>query len=366
MPPVAAPVTAIKAAAYTIPTDSQEADGTLSWNKTTMIVVHVEAGGKTGLGYTYIDKSIVGLLQGILAEAIVGHDAMNIGDLHERMRRTVRNIGRSGLAATAISAVDIALWDVKAKLLGVSLSMLLGKRQDSVPVYDSGGFTSYDDARLRDQSSAWVECDGCRAVKMKVGRQPERDPHRVAVAKQAIGNADLFVDANGAYSVKDVAALAMVFADRADIRWFEEPLSSYNVAGLAALRPLLPPAVDQAAGEYIYTLDGARILLESGAVDVLQADASRCGGITGFLQVADLCDAFHTDLSGHCAPSLHLSVACAAPRLRHLEWFHDHVLIEQKLFDGAPVCLGGTIAPDDSRPGHGLVFKQADAEVFGG
>jgi L-alanine-DL-glutamate epimerase-like enolase superfamily enzyme len=105
-------------------------------------------------------------------------------------------------------------------------------------------------------------------------------------------------------------------------------------------------------------------MLEAGAVDVLQADATRCGGITGFLRAAALCDAFQVPLSSHCAPSVHLPVACAAPRLRHMEWFHDHVRIERMLFDGAPTLRGGHIAPDLSRPGHGLAFRHADAERF--
>ena len=104
-----------------------------------------------------------------------------------------------------------------------------------------------------------------------------------------------------------------------------------------------------AAGEYAYTVDYVRSMLEAGAVDVQQADVTRCGGITAFLQIAALCEAFHIDLSGHCAPSLHLHVACASPRLRHLEWFHDHVRIEQMLFDGAPVPSAGEIRPDPSQ-----------------
>jgi L-alanine-DL-glutamate epimerase-like enolase superfamily enzyme len=105
-------------------------------------------------------------------------------------------------------------------------------------------------------------------------------------------------------------------------------------------------------------------MLEAGAVDVQQADATRCGGFTGFLQIAALCDAFHVDLSGHCAPALHLHAACAAPRMRHLEWFHDHVRIERMLFDGAPQPRNGEIAPDLTRSGNGLVFKREDAARY--
>jgi L-alanine-DL-glutamate epimerase-like enolase superfamily enzyme len=183
------------------------------------------------------------------------------------------------------------------------------------------------------------------------------------VAKRAIGDALLFVDANGACTPRQAIRLANIFAER-DVRWFEEPVSSDDLPGLAMVRQHAPFGMDVAAGEYAYTVDYVRTMLASGAVDVQQADATRCGGFTGFLEIAALCNSFHVDLSAHCAPALHMAVACAAPRMRHLEWFHDHVRIEQMLFDGAPVPRNGTISPDLSRPGHGLSFKAEDAARY--
>jgi L-alanine-DL-glutamate epimerase-like enolase superfamily enzyme len=351
----------LAAAAYRIPTAGPEADGTFAWNATTLVVVHVEAGGRTGLGYTYADASVAATIRGVLAPAIHGRDAFDIGGLWAAMGREVRNLGRSGLAATAVSAVDTALWDLKARLLDLPLARLIGRRRDAVPIYGSGGFTSYSDDELREQLAGWVARDGCRFVKMKIGSDPDRDPQRVKAAKSAIGESQLFVDANGAFSVKE----ALRFAKRCgDVRWFEEPVTSDDLPGLRLARERAPAAMDIAAGEYIYTLDDARRMLEAGAVDVLQADVTRCGGITGFLAIAALCEAHHIDLSGHCAPSIHRHVACCVPRLRHLEWFFDHVRIEQMLFDGAPVARDGMIAPDLGRPGHGLVFKDQDAARF--
>jgi L-alanine-DL-glutamate epimerase-like enolase superfamily enzyme len=208
-----------------------------------------------------------------------------------------------------------------------------------------------------------VERDGCRFVKMKIGSEPERDPQRVNEARSAIGERELFVDANGAFSVKQALEFAASCAE-ADIHWFEEPVTSDDLSGLRLMRERAPEPMEIAAGEYIYTCDDARRMLECDAVDVLQADATRCGGITGFLQIGALCEAHHTDLSAHCAPAVHRHVACAVPRLRHIEWFHDHVRIEQMLFDGAPVASAGTIEPDLGRPGHGLTFKHQDAERF--
>ena len=356
-----APITAARAEAFRIPTDSPEADGTFAWEATTLVVVHVEAGGETGLGYTYADTGVVAVVQDLLAKAIAQGDCFDVPGCWLAMQRRVRNQGRSGLAACAISAIDAALWDLKAKLLDAPLARLLGRCRDRVPIYGSGGFTSYSDAQLRAQLSGWVERDGCRAVKMKIGSEPERDPERIAQARSAIGNAALFVDANGAFSVKQALALLDRCAD-ADIRWFEEPVTSDDLPGLRLMRERAP--MDIAAGEYTYTSDDARRMLASNAVDVLQADATRCGGITGFLQVGALCEAHHIDLSGHCAPAIHRHAACAVPRLRNLEWFHDHVRIEHMLFDGAPIARDGAIEPDLSRPGLGLTFKRQDAERF--
>ena len=359
-----APIRAVAARAYTIPTDAPEADGTYSWRNTTIVVVTIEAGGQGGLGFTYSSEAIVALVGGPLSAALCGQDAFDIPHCHRLLLNQVRNLGRSGLAATAISALDAGLWDLKAKLLNLPLAALLGRARSDVPIYGSGGFTSYDDRQLTRQLSRWVEQDGCRAVKMKIGSHPDDDLRRVKVAKEAIGDASLFVDANGAYSVKQALRIANSFAAEAEVAWFEEPVSSDDLDGLAQVRASAPSCMDVAAGEYAYNADDVRNMLVRRAVDVQQADASRCLGVTGFLQAAALCDAHHIDLSGHCAPALHVHPACAAPRLRHLEWFHDHVRIEHMLFDGAPVAKDGAIRPDMSRPGLGLELKERDVERY--
>jgi L-alanine-DL-glutamate epimerase-like enolase superfamily enzyme len=353
----------VHAHAYTIPTDKPEADGTFHWTSTTLIVVHARGGGQTGLGYTYTDGCIVSLIERKLAETLDHADVMDPPAAWSAMQQAVRNMGRAGLTATAISAVDTALWDLKAKLHGEPLCVLLGRFRNEVPIYGSGGFTTYSDKELRDQLSGWVEEDGCRWVKMKVGSHPEADPHRVETAKQSIGDRTLFVDGIGAYNVKQALQLADIFA-RQDVAWFEEPVSSDDLHGLQVMRRRAPAVMEIAAGEYGYDIGYFRRMLDAQAVDVLQADITRCGGVTGFLQVAALCNAHYIDLSGHCAPSLHLHAACAAPRFRHLEWFHDHVRIEHMLFDGAPQPRNGLITPDLTRPGLGLTFKAKDAEKF--
>lgn len=358
-----APIEKVRAAAYTIPTDRPEADGTFSWDATTLVVVQACGGGGEGLGYTYSDASIVRLIGKTLAPTIAGGDVFDPAWAWAAMQRAVRNLGRTGLAATAISAVDAALWDLKARLLDLPLVALLGRTRDRIPIYGSGGFTTYSDEVMRAQLMQWSARDGCRSVKIKIGSDPQRDPQRVRVAKQAIGDASLFVDANGAFSVKEALRLAEIFVEQ-EVVWFEEPVSSDDLDGLAHVRRRAPAGMDIAAGEYGYTLDYFERMLSALAVDCQQADLTRCGGVTGFLRVAALCAARHLDLSGHCAPALHLHPACAAPRLRHLEWFHDHVRIEAMLFEGAPVPQDGEIAPDLERPGHGLTLRAADAAKF--
>ena len=357
-----APITNVRARAYTIPTDRPEADGTFAWDSTTLVVVHAEGGGKTGLGYTYTHESIVALIESKLKAVVSGTDAMDPPAAFTSMQRAVRNFGREGLAATAISAVDAALWDLKARLLDLPLCTLLGRVRDAVAIYGSGGFTTYSLDEVEEQLCGWAERDGCRWVKMKIGTHPDDDPVRVGKAAIALNKrASLFVDANGGYTVKQAFAMAEAFSAN-NVGWFEEPVSSDDLEGLRLVRHRAPAGMDIAAGEYGYDIDYYRRIFAAGAVDVIQADVTRCGGVTGFLQVAALADAHHIDLSGHCAPSLHLHVACAAPRLRHLEWFHDHVRIEHMLFDGAPHPSDGKIKPDPTRPGCGLELKRDEAE----
>jgi len=263
----------------------------------------------------------------------------------------------------AIAAVDAALWDVKARLLDLPLVKLLGAVRDAVPVYGSGGFTSYSIERLQRQLAGWVE-RGIRAVKMKVGRVPADDHARVRAARAAIGPASgLFVDANGAYSVKQALAHAEAFAEEG-VTWLEEPVSSDDLDGLRAVRDRAPATMEVAAGEYGYDLYYFRRMAEAGAIDVVQADATRCAGVTGFLQVAALCDAYNLPLSSHTASALHAHPCCAVARVRHVEHFHDHERIERMLFDGIPAVVDGSLRPDLSRPGFGFELKRADARRY--
>ncbi|MBV8951467.1 MAG: mandelate racemase [Actinobacteria bacterium] len=359
----AVPVTGIEACAYTIPTDRLESDGTLVWDSTTIVVVEASAGGEVGIGYTYSHAAAATLIRSLLAAVVIGSDALDVGRAWAAMIHSIRNLGRPGIVGTAVSAVDIALWDLKARLLGVPLVVALDACHEAVPIYGSGGFTSYAMGQLAEQLHGWV-ATGIPRVKMKVGRDPDRDLARVRVARDAINGAELFVDANGAYHRKAALGWAQRYAD-AGITWFEEPVTSDDLDGLRLLRDQGPGDLDIAAGEYGYDLPYFERMLAAGAVDCLQADVTRCGGITGFVRVGALCDSRGLDLSAHCAPQVAAHASCAVWHLRHLEYFHDHVRIERMLFDGVlQPEPGGVLRPDRSRPGLGLELKRADAERY--
>ena len=348
---------------YEVPTDAPEADGTSEWDSTTIVIAEIRAGSATGLGYTYADRGTAVVIQEHLADVVIGADAMSVGAVWKQMVRAIRNLGRPGIASMAIAAVDAALWDLKARLLELPLVTLLGAVRNAVPVYGSGGFTSYSDVQLKEQLGGWAE-QGLGAVKIKIGRDAAEDRQRVAQARSVIGDhIELFVDANGAHSPRKAVAEAGFLTEHG-VTWLEEPVSSDDLPGLRFVRDHMRGPIDIAAGEYGYDLPYFLRMLTSGAVDVLQADASRCGGITGFLQVATLCAAFGVDLSAHCAPALHIHPCCASSRLRHAEYFHDHVRIESMFFEGTTVPRNGCVEPDLSRLGHGLELRRADVTRF--
>ncbi|MFE7939721.1 enolase C-terminal domain-like protein [Streptomyces griseoincarnatus] len=351
---------------YRVPTDLPGGDATLAWDATTLVLVEVTAAGHTGLGWTYGSAATAPVVRDELSGLVTGHDAFDVPAAGDRMSRAVRNTGRPGIAAGAISAVDTALWDLKARLLGLPLVRLLGAARTEVAVYGSGGLTPYDDTQLERQLRGWTE-QGVDRVKIKIGeswgREESRDLHRTRLARKVVGDAaDLYVDANGGYTRKQAVRMAGAMAD-SGVTWLEEPVSSDDLAGLRVVRDAV--AADVTAGEYGYDLPYLTRMAASGAVDCLQADVTRCGGITVWLRAAAVAEGLGLHLSGHCAPHLHAHVAAAVPNTRHLEWFHDHVRVENLLFHGTLDPDGGTVTPGASgEPGHGLALNRTAAERF--
>lgn len=352
----------IEVSAYTVPTDGVESDGTLAWDSTTMVVVEAAGGGERGLGYTYGDVSVGKFIESKLADEVEGTDAMCPPAAWAAMQRAIRNAGRPGVGAMAVSAVDIALWDLKARILDRPLADILPRFHDAVAIYGSGGFTSYSLERLQEQLGGWAS-EGIPRVKMKVGREPDEDPRRVRAAREAIGeDVELLVDANGAYTRKQALYWARAFAERG-ISYLEEPVSSEDREGLRLLRDHGPGGLAIAAGEYEWTLPQLADL--SGCVDILQADVTRCAGITNLLRVDGICKGRQIPFSAHCAPAVSAHACCAMEILAHLEYFHDHVRVENMLFDGVLVPEeGGLLRPDPSRPGLGLELKRTEAEKY--
>ncbi len=350
---------------YTVPTDAPEADGTLTWNSTTMVIAEVTAGDATGTGWTYGPPAIGDFLRDQLAPLVEGRDALDIPAAHHAMCRSIRNAGRPGVTASAISALDIALWDLKARLLELPLARLLGTCRERVPVYGSGGFTTYHTTHLAAQLNGWVHGQSIPRVKMKIGedrgRAVPRDLSRVEAARQVIGpEAELYVDANGGYTRKQAIRVGHALAEHG-VTWFEEPVSSDDLTGLRLVRDAL--ACEVTAGEYGYDLPYFARMITAGAVDCLQIDATRCGGLTEFLRAAALAQAHGLEVSAHCAPHAHAAAAAALPNLRHIEWFHDHVRLEDMFFDGALDPTGGTVRPLTG-VGHGLTLRTDDVAEY--
>lgn len=354
----------VRLGVFEIPTRSPESDGTLEWRKTTLVVVELTSAGHTGLGYTYANGATARVIQDHLVDVVRGRPCFEIAALWRDMLARLRNVGVDGISTMAVSAVDVALWDLKAKHLGLPLVDLLGAVREALPVYGSGGFCSYSEPQLRQEFGRWYKL-GIRRFKMKVGRDPKNDPARAGLARSIIGPvAELFVDANSAYSRKQAAYWADHFVQEFGVVWLEQPLAPTDLEGLRVLRQSVPAPLEIADGEYGYDLDYFRRLMAGDAVDVVQADATRCGGITGFMKIAALCETWTLPMSSHCAPALHLHPGCAAPPMRHAEFFADHERIEKELFDGVGEPVDGVLRPDRSRPGIGLEFRWADAQRY--
>jgi L-alanine-DL-glutamate epimerase-like enolase superfamily enzyme len=354
------PITGVSTAVYTFPTEEPEADGTLRWQATTAVTVTLSAGGQSGLGWTYSSSAAAAVISDKLAGAVDGYDAWNIAAGWEAMHRVCRNLGTRGLVMQAISALDTAWWDLKARVLGVSLSALLGRCRTEVPIYGSGGFTTLTDAQLEQQVQWWLSA-GCTAMKIKIGEswgsRVARDLARVRELRAYAGDeVELMVDANGGYTAGQARRVGADL-DELGVTWFEEPVSSDDLVGLAALKSAL--RCDVAAGEYAADVYDIRGLLP--VLDCLQLDATRCGGYTGWLRGAALAESQNLQVSAHCAPSLHAFVAAAVPNLRHVEWFADHARLEPLLLDGIPQARDGALHPDPSVLGHGMSIS-AQAE----
>jgi L-alanine-DL-glutamate epimerase-like enolase superfamily enzyme len=353
-----AEISEFKVSRFQIPTVTSEADGTLDWDSTTLILIELRAGETWGLGYTYGHRSITELATDLLKQCVRGKNAFDIPKIWGDLGVQIRNNGEVGLTAMAISAIDIALWDLKAKSLKTSLTSLLGQAQPKVEVYGSGGYTNYSDEQLKTQLSEWKKL-GIQKFKIKVGRDFERDVYRVKQAREIIGpQAELFVDGNGAYDFQTALKISEIFA-KSNVTWFEQPIDPFNLDGMRELKHRLPAGMNLASGEYIYDLSDLQYGIENQSQDFIQLDATRCKGITGFIKSANTCEASRIPISSHCGPSAHVALGCAFRNFKHIEYFYDHSRIEKLFFDGVIDVKDGFLSPDPKALGHGLTLKKS-------
>ncbi|MBC9713370.1 mandelate racemase [Streptomyces sp. TRM66268-LWL] len=357
------PLRAPAVCAYTVPTDAPEADGNRSWDTTSVVVVAIGAGDTTGTGWTYAPATAADVVREQLGPVVTGLDALDIPAVHEAMRDALGEAGPGGLAGCALSAVDIALWDLKARLLELPLLRLLGAALDAVPVYGSGGFTTYHDAHLAAQLGGWVHGQRIPRVKIRIGeshgRAVLRDLSRVRAARHVIGpRTELYVAAGGAYTRKQAVRVGRALAEL-EVGWFEAPVPRADPTGLGLVREGV--VCDVTAGGYADDL--AELARTATLVDCVQADATRIGGLTAWLRAAALAQAHGLEISAYGAPHVHAAAAASVPNLRHIEWFHDHVRVESMFFDGVLDPTGGVVRPDGGI-GHGLRLRAEEIEKY--
>lgn len=313
-----------------------------------------DADGVEGVGYTFTCGKGGGAIADILGrempELVVGEDADRIEHLWKKVWWGFHYGGRGGPTVLALSAFDTALWDLKAKRAGVPLWKLLGGYDGSVTCYAGGIDLGLSPQELIAQTEVNF-AKGHRAIKMKVGRERLReDVEKVEAMRLAFGpEMPLMVDANMKYSVDQAVRAARAFADY-DLTWFEEPIPPDDLEGHA--RVLRDGGLPIAAGENLRTLWDFKSMIVSEGVSFPEPDVTNCGGVTPFLKIAHLAEAFHLPVTSHGAHDItvHLLSACPNGTFLEAHGFGLDAYVEAPM----QIVEGRAIAPD--LPGHGVVF----------
>ena len=361
----AVPIDRIDVSAYKVPTDSPESDGTYrvgcdhawSWSRR-------PAGGKTGLGYSYADTATARLVRDLLAGVVKGRDAMAVPGAWSAMVAAIRNLGRPGIASMAISAVDAALWDLKARLLDVALVTLLGAVREAAPVYGSGGFTSYSIEQLRDQLGGWAAAGhpaGQDEDRPPSGRRPRPGPGRPRgdrAGRRAVRRRQRGLQPQaGAGHGRGVRRAGRDLVRGAGL--LRRPRRAPPAA-----RPRRRPAWTSPPASTATTCSTSAGCSRPARLTCCRPTATRCGGITGYLRAGALCEARGLPFSAHCARRCTPTPAAPCRPSATSSIFHDHDRIEHMFFDGALTPVGGALHPDPGRPGLGLEFKRQDAARY--
>lgn len=320
------------------------------------LFVHVKTDeGLEGLGISAGHSAVQAVVEHTLKDVLIGQDPFDVEKLWNLMFWHVRGFGRKGVAFCAISALDIALWDLKAKALGLPLYKLLGPYTDSVPVYGSGGWTNFDESQLVEEQLGYVE-RGFRRIKMKVGKdfgtREDEDVKRLATVRKAVGDdVEIYVDANNGYYAKQAIRMSKVF-EEFDVKWLEEPVLADDVEGLAAVARAT--TIPVATGEHEYTKFGFKDLIARGGADIVQPDVGRVGGVTEWLKVAHLAHAFNLPVAPHSYQLIHLHVACATPNLKVVEYLGAVEQSDRVWYAEFAEPVNGMWSPDPTKLGLGL------------
>lgn len=320
-----------------------------------VVAARVFADGLEGVGYTYTvgragGEAIRALIENDLKPLLTGRDPRRIEQLWRAMQRATHYVGRGGPASFAVSAADIALWDLKAKAAGEPLWRLLGGHAPRVKVYAGGIDLQMPLEALREQTAANLEA-GFRAVKMKVGRERLReDLARAAAVRETVGpDVSLMADANMKWRIDEALRASRALAEYG-VCWLEEPTAPDDVAGHARIEREGPLPV--AAGENLHTITEFQKMIAAGAVSFPQPDVSNCGGVTAWMKIAHLAEAHNLPVTTHGVHDLHVGLLAAVPNASYLE-VHGFGL-DRFLRDPLPIADGFTQAPE--RPGHGVRF----------
>ena len=338
--------------------DSVFADSTRTSDFVGFLVVVIKTNSDIeGIGFTYHDMcglAIGTMIKDTIEPLLIGRDPLCNEDIWQYLYNYMYYYGRKGTALYALSALDVALWDIKGKVAGLPLYKLLGGSQTKIPAYASGGWTSYTKDELVKEATNMV-ASGFKSIKIKVGVEGgtniNEDVRRVAAVRKAIGDdIDLFVDANFVWKASD----AILFAKKAeqyDLGWFEEPVIADDIEGLARVRN--NTTIPIAAGENEYTRYGARDLVVGKAIDIYQPDPCYNGGITEVLKMNAIAQAWNLKLALHCVDFVTRHMASAATNSLIVEHLLVWDGVINKMFLNPPVIKNGMIEITDL-PGLGL------------
>ena len=342
-----------------LPVGSGFADSTRTVGTVGFTIVRITTDqGLDGIGMTYHEvggSAVRRLILDDIAPKITGRDPLETEVIWTELFHYLRGVGRKGLAFGAISAVDTALWDLKGKILGLPLYRLLGSDRSRIPVYTSGGWTSFNDEELLAEVAQMLS-EGYSAIKIKVGvdsgRNPRRDLERVRKVRDAVGpDIDILLDANNVWD----AATAVQFANsvrECHILFLEEPVPADDIPGLARFKR--GTDIPLATGEHEYTKYGVRDLVLAEAVDIVQVDGARAGGYTEMLKILALTQAWNLKFAPHAMEHLHIHLVSAAPNALFLERLRLFEPITAAVFPTSPKPGNGYMQIPDL-PGLGLI-----------